>query len=153
LMFQSVDQLVPVLLDRWWTLEIARKPRLITSDCPLVIWRKPSPRDAYEGVGVGNAQEVRFPLDPRKQLVLTPTGSSLVRVIEPKRVRACNVDIAGGCHRFIVGHPDRRNALHEVPLTSKRPVLRFNTGPGYERRPDGTMAYLGEVLHMWVPRR
>jgi hypothetical protein len=152
-MLQSVDQLVPILLDRHWTLEIGRKPRLLTSDHPLVIWRKPSPRDQYEGVGIANAEEVRFPLDPGKQLVLTRTQEPPVRLIEPNRVRACNADIASGCHRFIVGHPNRPRPLQEVPLAPKRPVLRFNTGPAYEKRPDGTTVYRGEVLHTWVPRR
>ena len=153
LMLESVDQLVPVLLDRHWTLEIARKPRLLTSDHPLVIWRKPSRRDQYEGVGIANAEEIRFPLDPGKQLVLTPTQGPPVRPIEPNRVRACNADVARGCHRFIVGHPNWPRRLREVPLAPKRPVIRFNTGPLYEKRPDGTTVYRGEVLHTWVPRR
>ena len=153
LMVQSAEQLIPILLDLHWTLEIARKPRLLTSDHPLVIWRKPSPRDQFEGVGIANAEELRFPLDPAKQLVLTPTEGPLIRPIEPSRVRACNADIASGCHRFIVGQPNWPKQLQEVPLAPKRPVLRFNTGPGYEKRPDGTTVYLGEVLHAWVPRR
>jgi hypothetical protein len=63
------------------------------------------------------------------------------------------VDIASGCHRFIVGHPNRPRPVQAVPLAPKRPVLRFNTGPLYEKRPDGTVVYRGEVLHAWVPRR
>jgi Protein of unknown function (DUF4238) len=153
LMLESVDQLVPILLDRHWTLEIARKPRLLTSDHPLVIWRTPSPRDQYEGVGIANAEQVRFPLDPGKQLVLTLTQGPPVRPIEPNRVRACNADIASACHRFVVGHPNRPRPIQEVPLASKRPVLRFNTGPLYEKQPDGSIVYRGEVLHTWVPRR
>jgi hypothetical protein len=153
LMVQSAERLVPVLLDRCWTLEIARKPRLLTSDHPLVIWRKPSPRDQYEGVGIANAEELRFPLDPGKQLVLTPTARPAVRLIEPNRVKACNVDIASGCHRFIVGCPSWPRQLQEVPLAERRPVVRFNTGPLYEKQPDGTTLYRGEVIHAWVPRR
>lgn len=153
LMLESVDQLVPILLDRHWTLEIARKPRLLTSDHPLVIWRTPSPRDRYEGVGIANAEQVRFPLDPGKQLVLTVTQGPPVRPIEPDHVRTCNADIAGACHRFIVGHPNRPRPIQDVPLGPKRPVLRFNTGPLYEKQPDGSVVYRGEVLHTWVPRR
>jgi hypothetical protein len=152
-MLRSVDQLVPILLDRHWTLEVARKPRLLTSDHPLVIWRKPSPRDQYEGVGIANAEEIRFPLDPGKQLVLIPTEGPPVRSIEPNRVMACNADLASACHRFIVGHPNRPMPLQEVPLAPRRPVLRFNTGPLYEKQPDGSTIYRGEMLHAWVPRR
>jgi hypothetical protein len=153
LMLESVDQLVPILLDRHWTLEIARKPRLLTSDHPLVIWRTPSPRDRYEGVGIANAEQVRFPLDPGKQLVLTVTQGPPVRPIEPDHVRTCNADIASTCHRFLVGHPNRPRPIQDVPLAPKRPVLRFNTGPLYEKQPDGSVVYRGEVLHTWVPRR
>jgi hypothetical protein len=153
LMLESVDQLFPILLDRHWTLEIARKPRLLTSDHPLVIWRTPSPRDRYEGVGIANAEQVRFPLDPGKQLVLTVTQGPPVRPIEPDHVRTCNADIAGACHRFIVGHPNRPRPIQDVPLAPKRPVLRFNTGPLYEKQPDGSVVYRGEVLPTWVPRR
>jgi hypothetical protein len=153
-MLQAVSELAPVLLGRYWTLEIARKPRLLTSDTPVVIWRKPTPRDRYEGVGIANAEEVRFPLDPRKQLVLTSTARPLVRAIEPSRVRACNGDIASGCHRFIVGNPNWRRPLQEVTLKPKRPVVRFNIAPFYERGPGGAMIFTGkEMLHMWVPRR
>src|SRR6266511_833954 len=152
-MVGSVNQFTPILLDKHWCLEIARKPRLITSDFPLVIWRKPSPRDKFEGVGIANAEEIRFPLDPGKQLVLTPARRPPVREIEPDRVRACNADVASACHRFIVGNPNWPTPLHEAFLAPRRPVLRFNTGPGYERQLDGTFAYMGEVLHMWVPRR
>jgi hypothetical protein len=153
LMLNGVDQFVPVLLDLGWALEIARKPQLLTSDLPLVIWRKPSRRDRYEGVGIANAEEIRFPLDPGKQLVLTSSEAPPVQRIEPSRVRSCNADIASACHRFIVGHPHSTKRLQEVPLVRKRPVSRFNTGPLHETMPDGSTSYRGEVLHMWVPRR
>lgn len=154
LMLASVEKLVPVILNLHWNLEIARKPRLVTSDAPLLVWRRPTPRDRFEGIGLANAEEVRFPLDPGKQLVLTqnPRPETVTR-IEPGRVRACNDDIARGCHRFVVGHPDRRRQLQQVDLPAKRPIVRFNTGPLYEPGPDGTNLYKGEMLHMWVPRR
>jgi hypothetical protein len=40
-----------------------------------------------------------------------------------------------------------------LPLAPHRPVLRFNSGPLYERGPDGKDVYKGEVKHSWVPRR
>jgi hypothetical protein len=127
---------------------------LITSDTPLVIWRRPSIRDQFEGVGIANAEEVRFPLDPRKQLVLTQAARPQVRTIDPDRVRACNADMADACHGFIIGNPRRPRSLEAVTLAPKRPVVRFNTGPMFVPGPDGSMIRTGtEVLHMWVPRR
>jgi hypothetical protein len=67
--------------------------------------------------------------------------------------RACNQDLAYGSYRVVVGHPRRERQLRQLDLPAKRPVVRFNTGPGYEVQPDGTEEFVGEVLHMWVPRR
>lgn len=153
MMVRSVEQLVPRLAAMNWTLEVDRKGHLITSDLPIVIWRSPTARDQYEGVGVENAEELRFPLDPGKQLVLSKRGRAPTARINSQRALSCNADTAAACHRFIVGHPDRRSLLQAAPLAERRPILRFNTGPLYERRPDGTTEYRGEVLHVWVPRR
>ena len=68
----SVEETMPALEAMHWCVEHDRKGRLITSDTPMVLWRTPTPRDAYEGFGVNTAAEIRFPLDPTKQLVLTP---------------------------------------------------------------------------------
>jgi hypothetical protein len=45
LALSTVDQLATILLGKRWSLEIARRPRFLTSDAPLIIWRKTfSPR-------------------------------------------------------------------------------------------------------------
>ncbi len=151
---RTVPQLGARIENKAWTLEIARKPRLITADTPVVVWRTPTGRDQYEGVGVDSAEEIRFPIDIQKQIVLLPEGEQEETVtIEPARVRSCNADVAAGCHHFVLGHPDRPRVLEQVPLARKRPVMRFNTGPLYEECPDGNMVHKGEVLHTWVPRR
>lgn len=138
-----------------WTLETARKPRFITSDSPLVVWREPTPRDEFEGVGVANAEEVRFPIDAAHQLVLTqPSQGDGAREVEPQRVRDCNQDMALGCHRFIVGHPNRGVQLSRLELPEHRPVIRFNKGPKVVKGPDGELQETGEeILHTWLPRR
>lgn len=153
-MLRGVPELRARILEKSWTLEIARKPRLITSDTPVVIWRAPTERDHYEGVGAVNAEEIRFPIDTGKQIVLLPDGSPDKTItIEPARVRNCNADIADGCHNFIVGHPDRPRVLEQQALKRKRPVIRFNIGPLYRQGRDGALIEDGEVLHTWVPRR
>jgi hypothetical protein len=153
MMFDSVKLLAPKLLAMEWCVEHDRKGRIMTSDTPLVVWRKPAPRDAYEGVGIDNAQELRFPLDPTKQLVLThrPRPSS-VRITST-RTATCNQDLAYGCHNFIVAPPRDRVAAEGLDLPPRRPVLRFHTGPLLQRQDDGTYSEECEVLHTWVPRR
>jgi hypothetical protein len=71
LAFSTVEAVEHVMLRMRWSLEVARKPRLITSDAPLVLWRTPTPRDQFEGFGLENAEEVRFPISPAMQLLLT----------------------------------------------------------------------------------
>lgn len=153
LMFRSVEQLAPVIDTLNWTVEHDRKARFVTSDAPLVIWRAPSRRDAFEGVGIANADEVRYSLDTTKQLVLTKKKRPAAVRITSDRVVRCNQDVLAACHRFVVAHPRLERQVMAPDLTPHRPVLRFNTGPLYERQPDGTNAYKGEALHTWVPRR
>jgi len=153
LMLQSVGYSAPLLASMNWTLEVDRKEQLITSDLPIVIWRTPSPRDKYEGVGLATADEVRFPLDPGKQLVLSKRARTPTARITPQRARACNWDAANGCHRFLVGRPNQRSLLLAPPLAARGPRLRFHTGPMYVQQPDGTTKRQGELLHIWTPRR
>jgi hypothetical protein len=153
LTFGVVHKLQPVILALHWSLEVARRPRLITSDAPMVLWRKPSDRDHYRGFGVRNAEEIRFPISPAMQLVMTPESRGPVTRIEPDRVRACNADVAHACYRVVVGHPHREQQLERLDLPARRAVLRFHAGPGYRAMPDGSEEYLGEVLQIRRPRR
>jgi len=153
LMLKSAILMAPLLADLSWTIEIDRKELLIASDTPLVIWRAPSPRDAYEGVGIMTADELRIPLDPSKQLVLAKKTRTETARITPERSRACNQDHADSCHRFILGNPRAEASLARVVLKAHRPVLRFNKGPLLTVSKDGRYVKEGEVLHMWVPRR
>jgi len=113
----------------------------------------PSSRDKFEGFGVANADELRFPLDPGKQLVLSKRERTPTARITTRRVRACNADRASACYRFIVGRPDRPSLIEAPRMAERRPVLRFNTGPLYVSQLDGPSEYGGEVLHLWVQRR
>jgi hypothetical protein len=149
----STEALEQAVLSMHWSLEIARKPQLITSDAPVVLWRRPTPRDRYEGYGLENAEEVRFPISPAVQLVLTHQARVPMTRIEPDRVRRCNADMALACYQVVVGHPRRQRQIEALDLPAWRPAVRFNTGPGYRVRPDGTEEYIGEILHSWVPRR
>ena len=150
--FSTVEPAAMRLLQKNWTLEVARKPRFLTSDAPLVLWRKPTVRDFFEGIGIENAEEIRFPLDSAHQLVLRNDFRPAMGPVEPARVRQCNADLASGCHNFIVGHPDRPKQMTEIPLSTKRPVLRFGSGPGYRATPGGGDEYMGEVIHTWIQR-
>jgi uncharacterized protein DUF4238 len=153
LMLKSALGMAPLLSGLWWTLEFDRKDLLTTSDTPLVIWRAPTPRDAYEGVGIMTAEELRIPLDPSKQLVLTRRQRTETARITPHRSRMCNQDHADACHHFILGNPKAEASLGAVSLKPHRPVLRFNKGPLFTVSAEGKRIKEGEVLHAWIQRR
>lgn len=153
LMFDTAKAVAPILASLNWSVEHDRKGHLLTSDTPLVIWTVPSPKDAYMGTGVVDADEIRFPLDPAKQLIMTKHDRSPSRRISPERSAACNQDMALGCHNFVVASPAREIRTAQLDLPERRPVLRFNTGPLIRQQPDGSTTRDGEVMHMWVPRR
>ena len=139
---------------RHWCLETCRKPAFLTSDAPLVLWWPPSDRDNHRGVGLQDADEIRFPLDLYKQLVLTPGDGNSVREVKLSRAVACNQDLADSCERVIVGHPDRDAWLDRPELSERGPVLRFNFAPLFDEGPDGSRQKSGrDVLHVWTTRR
>lgn len=153
MMLGSVPEIYAVIDRMHWAVEHDRKGRLFTSDAPVVMWRTPSPRDAFEGVGLSNAEEVRFPLDPAKLLVLTHRRRPVDSRMSGERARSVNAETAAACYDFIVARPDRREAAQQVRMAAHRPAMRFNVGPGYEVEPDGKRRRMeGEILHFWIPR-
>lgn len=153
LMLSSVSELAPRLAGLRWCVEHDRKERFVTSDTPLVLWRTPTVRDQFEGFGVETAEEIRFPLDPGKQLVLSRSARSPSARVNPSRSAECNQDVAYASHNFVIGHPRERVRLEALDLPERRPTLRFNTGPLLRSLDDGRTVEDGEILHMWVPRR
>ncbi|MEV6758204.1 hypothetical protein [Streptomyces sp. NPDC051214] len=65
----------------------------------------------------------------------------------------CNQDPTDSCEQVVVGHPDRHAALDRVQLAKRGPTLRFNTGPGIQKNPDGSEEPMGVILHMYTTRR
>jgi hypothetical protein len=153
MMLRAVTDVAPRLAQFEWCVEHDRKERLITSDTPLVLWRTPTYRDEFEGFGIETAEEIRFPLDPGKQLVLTRNVRTPSARVNPARSAAANQDAALACHNFLVAHPRERAPVEQLELPARRPTMRFNSGPLLRRLSDGTTVEDGEVLHMWVPRR
>lgn len=141
------------LLGLNWSLEFDRKRAFITSDSPVVLWRKPARRDDFRGIGVETAAEVRLPLDPGKQLVMSRRQRRPRLDVSQHRVRRANAEMAAACHRFIIGSPDNRGEMEAQRLDAWRPVIRFHQGPVLEEGPDGQVLPSGDdVIHMWTPR-
>jgi hypothetical protein len=150
----AVKELAPRLSNMKWTVETCRKRILFTSDRPVMYWRPESYRDAFEGIGLENADEVRFPLDPCSLLVCRRRGDeSTPTKVEPKRFIEVNKDIAAQCFEFVVAGPSRVDRLRDLQMADRLPSVRFNMAPGVRRTPDGRDEPMGDVLHMWVPVR
>lgn len=154
ILLRSAENIVPALDQLHWCVETDRKGRFVTADAPLTLWRTPSKRDQFEGFGVGNCEEVRFPLDAHKQLVLSRVRRPGSARITRGRVAACNQDAAYACHRFLIAPPEHEERTRALDLPAKRPVLRFDVGPMMKQDASGRYYDTGEeILHTWVPRR
>jgi hypothetical protein len=153
MMLTSAQLLLPRILALNWTVEVAGDRRFITSDSPVILWRKPSRRDEFQGIGIETAREVRIPLDPDKQLVLSTRTRATRIEVAAHRVRICNAEMARGSHRFVLGHPNSRPDIEALHLPARGPSVRFNLGPLYVDGPNGPERQEGEVLHMFVPHR
>lgn len=153
MMLESAAELVGRVLALHWTVEVDRRGRFVTSDAPVIPWRKPVNRDHYEGLGVDNASELRFPLDAGKQLVLSKRARRPMIEAHDVRVRRANAAMASACHRFIVGSPTSRAEIDSQHLDRWRPAIRFNVAPLFIPDADGELVEQpGDVVHIWVPR-
>jgi len=145
-MHVAVTQLAPLLETMEWTVRRFRNPLLMTNDCPVHAWRRPTKDPYLRGIGLANADEVRFPLSPGALLVMTPPGKTPSNT----SARSVNAEICRQCHQFVVASPEAKLTLDKLVLPKRPPRLRFRLGEGYAPGPDGTEEYLGEVLHPYV---
>lgn len=153
MMFTGAVDLLDRLSGLHWMIEVDPRRGFVTSDQPVIPWRKVSRRDHYHGIGIETAGELRFPLDPAKQLVLSRRRRRPVITVNDLRVRRANADMAEWCHRFVVGSPANRRGIDGLHLDPWRPVIRFNVGRLEVRQTDGELVRQdGEVVQMWVPR-
>lgn len=149
LTLRGVEGIMSRLRARHWRLEVSRKPQFLTSDAPMVLWRKPSPKDRFSGIGIEDADEIRFPLNGSAQLVLVPGRGSSVCDVSLARMWECNRDLAKTCNQVVIGHPGRAAWADKIVLNKRGPALRFNMAPGYEELPDGRVVPTGnDILHL-----
>lgn len=149
----AVRDLAPLLSSRHWRVERSLEPILWSSDRPVMPWRPPSDRDAFEGVGYADCDEIRMPIGPRAMLVLERRPSVTPIDVHSRVFHRYNDDIALQCYEFIVSVPGRRSRLDAAVLADHRPAVRFNIGPGFETGADGVERPMGDIVHSWTPLR
>jgi hypothetical protein len=150
----AVTEFAPRLGRMQWSVEHCRTPILMTSDRPVMNWRPASRRDRFEGIGIETAEEVRLPLAPNELLVMRHVASDgPMTEVQVGRFKNVNRDIGAQCHEFVVATRQRARELDRLILAKHRPIVRFNTGPGHQRFPDGHSEAIGDIVHMWTPVR
>jgi hypothetical protein len=152
-MENATIRMAPLLGGLHWRVETVDAPILWTCDRPLMPWRPPTFRDRFEGLGYGNADEVRMPLSPVAMLILRRQPSMSPVRVDQRRFHDYNADVALQCYEFIVCVPGRRGRLDHANIIRNRPAVRFNIGPGVEDKGDGTQLPMDDVIQKWIPLR
>jgi hypothetical protein len=113
-----VPELARLLAARTWQLVRFPSPALLTGDTPAVLWTRPGSSTAQRW-GLGGADEVRVPLDPRHALIVArhaPAGE-VVRDLDDRHARALNRTVAEATHLWMYYHP-ASDPLERVELAS-----------------------------------
>lgn len=151
--FRSVrDRLMPHLAKMAWAVEISHGPSFVTTDHPVAVWKRDRRLLGRAGVGLGNADEVWFPLGPQHLLALRPRFPEHRSVVEADRVDQVNRHLAAACYEIVVARPADEAVLAELRLKPLRPAIRFNSGPLFEKDVNGELIRTSEtLLHSYVP--
>lgn len=146
------DTFIKIMESHSWRIERMPSPSLFTSDSPVVYWRPRTSQDHIEGIGLHNARELWFPIDPQHLLVLTKTsGKSGIWSVSKKRLQLINLEIAARSFEAVIASTACGAELDSLFFRANKPALRFNIGPGVGVTADGTEHPMGEILHAWVP--
>jgi hypothetical protein len=118
------DQLVP---RPWWLVEYG-EPTLLTSDEPLALHFRDRARPPDRGYGIAHADEIWFPLDPCRLLILGTPGDPLPEQRLPaarETATIVNTTVASGAYEFICMHP-RQDHLRGIRLPKPGPLFQVN---------------------------
>jgi hypothetical protein len=115
------------LLPRPWWIAEYDSPALLTSDEPVGLHFSDGNRPPGYGYGLAYAEQIWFPLDPRRLLILGRPGSSLPeqRLAAPtESAKTVNTTIAAGAYEYIYLHPDQHH-LNGIRLPAPGPVMQI----------------------------
>lgn len=144
------EQLAPVIRDKAWSIEIDPEGRFLTADLPVSKYWCPAKRKMYMGVGLEDADEIRFPIDPHHLLVMRPRYPENRSIVSGGRVEAVNMQVANRCYRQVIATPEGTASLEKLVLQSRPMALRFDEGPLLRDGADGVVRTDRTVLHLYV---
>lgn len=112
----SLPRVARFVSDRTWQLLRFPTPLVLTGDTPAVLWSRPGAAKPYQ-FGLGTADEVRVPLDPRHALIVARTAPAgeVVRELSERHARALNRTVAEAAREWMYYHPDS-DPLERVEL-------------------------------------
>jgi hypothetical protein len=112
----ALPRLARLLSARTWQLVRFPRPQLLTGDTPAVLWSRPGAAGPYPA-GLGAADEVRVPLDPRHALILARTAPAgeVVRELADRHATALNRTMAELAQQWMYYHPGS-DPMAEVEL-------------------------------------
>lgn len=147
-LFQAVPEVSQYLETKKWSVEVSKGQAFVTSDQPLSLWvRQPEPG---RGLGLSEAEEIRFPIGPRHLLVLRNRGPEGRSPVRNARVAVVNEHTAATCRHMILSRPDDHRLIENLPLHARRPMFKQSGGPAYTKTEAGD-EYFGEVVHLYRP--
>ncbi len=127
-MLNVAGKVAPVILERSWLLGHSQRATFVTSDHP-VVWRsEPSKTSKFMGIGVGNADEVYFPLDRHHALAMALPDSLLEgRTVQlnADAVLFVNSLEAAYSYKWVYQHPDDDSIIEMIP-DRPRPLMEIN---------------------------
>lgn len=130
IMLSVATKVAPVIAARAWLLGRCKTATFITSDHPVVCYSRPTEMSRYVGIGIGNAEEVYYPLDRHYVLALAPPGTLQERPIAlvKDNVLFVNSLIAGDSYKWVFQHPDDEPVHYLIPGKPK-PLIEINGEP------------------------
>jgi hypothetical protein len=105
--FELVDTVMRLLVQRKWSLLRAGDAAFLTSDAPVALWSAPDVR--HFGVGVGTAQEIVFPIDRKRALLLSHASQhgEVAADATPEMVKSLNLPCCYQCTSLHHSSPGR----------------------------------------------
>lgn len=112
----TLPRLARALAGRTWQLVRFAGPHLLTGDTPVILWGRAAAQHPGQA-GLGMADEVRVPLDPRHALILARRAKlgEVVRELEERHARGLNRTVAEAARRWVYYHPES-DPLERVEL-------------------------------------
>lgn len=123
----AANEIAPRFHAMHWHLFKFDQPALLSGDHPITLYANPEHRSPLMGIGIGTADEIRFPVDPSTLLVMTPEPlPEVIGRLPHSAARHFNQLTAYHAYEFVFMHPgqDHLTGLELGPRP--RPVMQVS---------------------------